>query len=74
MRLIPMHREHLRASVGDRLVVDGRSPEAPPREGEIIEVHGEDGSPPYVVVWSDGQESAVYPGPTAHVVARSESV
>jgi hypothetical protein len=73
MRLIPMHREHLHASVGDRLVVDGRSPDIPTREGEILEVHGENGSPPYIVRWADGQESAVYPGPNAHVVARTDS-
>ena len=74
MRLIPMHREHLRASVGDRLVVDGRSPDVPPREGEILEVHGENGSPPYIVLCPDGQERAVYPGPNARVVARTDSV
>jgi hypothetical protein len=73
MRFVREEREHLRARVGDRLVVDGYPPGTPRREAEIVEVHGEDGSPPYVVVWSDGNEGAVYPGPDAHVIPRSEA-
>ncbi len=34
---------------------------------EIIEVRGPDGTPPYVVRFSDGHESLVYPGPDAIV-------
>lgn len=67
MRFTPGAREHLHARVGDRLVVGGRAPHRPRREAEILEVHGEDGSPPYVVRWSDGQEGAVFPGPDAHI-------
>jgi hypothetical protein len=38
------------------------------RDAEIIEVRHEDGSPPYVVRWSDtGQEGLVFPGPDAFV-------
>ena len=33
------------------------------RDGEIIEVHGEDGGPPYVVEWSDGRTGLIHPGP-----------
>jgi hypothetical protein len=67
MRYIPGGREHLHARVGDRLLIESGDPERPPREAEILEVHGEDGSPPYVVRWSDGQEGAVFPGPGAHI-------
>ncbi len=74
MRLIPMHREHLHAAVGDLLVVESTRPDVPRRHGEIIEVHGEDGAPPYVVRWSDGHESAVYPGPLARVLPASQQV
>ena len=27
----------------------------------ITEVHGEDGTPPYLVRWSDGHESSFFP-------------
>jgi hypothetical protein len=62
-----MHREHLNADVGDQLVIESSRPDMPRRHGEILEVHGEAGAPPYVVRWSDGRESAVYPGPLARI-------
>jgi len=56
------------ASVGDRLVVRSNHVDGPVRDGEIIEVRHEDGSPPYVVRWSDtGHEALVFPGPDAEV-------
>jgi hypothetical protein len=58
----------MRAQVGDQLVVEGRTTNVPQQRGEVIEVRGEDGAPPYVVRWSDGHEGLVYPGPDAHVV------
>ena len=35
----------MQAKVGDRLVVKSRHVGEQPRDGEIIEVHGEDGGP-----------------------------
>ncbi len=35
------------------------------RHGEIVEVRGAEGAPPYVVRFTDGHESLVYPGPDA---------
>ena len=67
MRFIPEGREHLRARVGDRLVVEGGAAHHVRRHAEILEVHGNDGSPPYVVRWCDGHEGAVFPGPDAHI-------
>ncbi len=55
------------ANVGDRLLVHGHVVGQGARHGEIIEVRGPDGSPPYVVRYSDGHESLVYPGPDAIV-------
>jgi Domain of unknown function (DUF1918) len=55
------------ACVGDRLVIRGRVNHEPIRAGEIIEVHGKDGGPPYLVRWEDGRTSLVYPGPDAYV-------
>ncbi|MGN6577890.1 MAG: DUF1918 domain-containing protein [Nocardioides sp.] len=63
----------MRANVGDQLLVEGRTVDTPRRAGEILEVHGENGAPPYVVRWADGQEGLVYPGPDAHIVSPDTS-
>ena len=59
----------MQAKVGDHLLVEGARVDAPRRSGEVIEVRGADGAPPYVVRWDDGHEGLVFPGPDAHVVA-----
>jgi hypothetical protein len=51
----------MRAAVGDELVVRGRHVDDHDREGVIIEFHGENGSPPYLVRWRDGRESVFFP-------------
>lgn len=61
----------MHAQVGDRLVAESNKVDSPPREGEIIEVRGEGGAPPYVVRWGDGHEGLVFPGGDAHVVPAS---
>ena len=56
---------------GDVLVVHGHAVGTPDREGEILEVTHDDGSPPYRVRWSDdGHEALVFPGPDAFVQPR----
>jgi hypothetical protein len=55
----------MRARVGDRLVVAPNRVDGPVRDGEIIEVEQEDGSPPYRVRWRDGHVGLVLPGPDA---------
>jgi hypothetical protein len=57
----------MKAKVGDHLLVESNSAEKHRREGTILEVHGEDGAPPYVVRWEDGHEGLTFPGPDAHV-------
>jgi hypothetical protein len=52
----------LRARPGDRLVVRGHHQGESPRDGEILKVLGDNGAPPYLVRWSDGHESEVFPG------------
>jgi len=59
----------MQAKVGDHLVVEGKVVGSQRREGDIVEVRGQDGAPPYVVKWSDGHEGLTYPGPDAHIVA-----
>jgi hypothetical protein len=53
----------MKAATGDRLHVHGKVVGAQDKYGEILEVRGEDGGPPYVVRFTDGHESLVYPGP-----------
>ncbi|CAN5198304.1 MAG: DUF1918 domain-containing protein [Nocardioidaceae bacterium] len=57
----------MQAAVGDRLHVRGKVVGQADRLAEIIEVRGEDGSPPYLVRHEDGHEALVYPGPDASV-------
>ena len=58
----------MRAHVGDQLVIESPSTGAAKRDGEIIGLHHEDGTPPYDVRWSDTDEvTLVFPGPDAHV-------
>ncbi|HBX77230.1 MAG TPA: DUF1918 domain-containing protein [Acidimicrobiaceae bacterium] len=56
------------ASVGDRLIIKGHKVHEPDRDGEILEVRGQNGAPPYLVRWGDtGQEGLVYPGTDAEI-------
>lgn len=51
----------MRAVAGDTLVIKGRHVGDETREGAILEVHGENGAPPYLVRWRDGHESVFFP-------------
>ena len=54
--------------VGDRLVIKSHRNGEPDRDGKILEIHGEAGTPPYLVEWSeDGHVGLVFPGPDAIV-------
>ena len=57
----------MKAAVGDHLVVNAAHVDQAVRDGEILEVRGDDGEPPYVVRWSTGHEGLVFPGPDAVV-------
>lgn len=58
----------MQAKVGDRIVVHGTHVSDAVRDGEVLEVHGADGGPPYLVRWSDnGHESLYFPGPGASI-------
>ena len=63
----------MKAQVGDQLVVESRSDSQHRRQGEVLEVRGDDGAPPYVVRWEDGHEALMFPGPDAHVVPAQRS-
>ncbi|GKQ37901.1 pyridoxamine 5'-phosphate oxidase family protein [Streptomyces sp. A012304] len=58
----------MRAHLGDRLVVESPATGATRRDGEIVGLHHEDGTPPYDVRWSDTDEvTLVFPGADAHI-------
>jgi hypothetical protein len=53
----------MQAIIGDRLHVHSNIVGAHDKIGEIVEVRGDHGAPPYLVRFSDGHESLIYPGP-----------
>ncbi|WP_328835181.1 DUF1918 domain-containing protein [Streptomyces europaeiscabiei] len=58
----------MRAHLGDQLVIERTTTGAARRDGEIVGLHHEDGTPPYDVRWSDTDEvTLVFPGPDAHI-------
>lgn len=58
----------MRAHLGDQLVVEPTTDGAAKRDGEIVGLRHEDGTPPYDVRWSDTDEvTLVFPGPDAHI-------
>jgi hypothetical protein len=57
----------MRANVGDRLHFHGNTVGERDRTGEILEVRGPDGSPPFLVQFEDGHTALVFPGPDAVV-------
>lgn len=58
----------MKAAMGDRIVVASTIVDQPLRDGRVVEVRHADGTPPYVVEWSDtGERTLVFPGPDAHI-------
>ncbi|MDT0469508.1 pyridoxamine 5'-phosphate oxidase family protein [Streptomyces gibsoniae] len=58
----------MRAHLGDQLVIESPATGVARRDGEIVGLHHEDGTPPYDVRWSDtGEVTLVFPGSDAHV-------
>lgn len=58
----------MRAHLGDQLVIESPTTGGARRDGEIVGLHHEDGTPPYDVCWSDTDEvTLVFPGPDAHI-------
>ncbi|MFJ5228813.1 DUF1918 domain-containing protein [Kitasatospora sp. NPDC088391] len=53
----------MHATAGDHVHMFSRSVGMPDRRGEILEVRGADGRPPYLVRFEDGHQGLVHPGP-----------
>jgi len=61
----------MQAAIGDRLLIRGNCVGHPDKCGEIVEVHGKAGEPPYLVRFDDGHTGLVFPGPDALVEAKA---
>jgi len=58
----------MRAEQGDWLIVESLHTGELRRRGLVLETHGADGNPPFLIRWtSDNHESLVFPGPDAHL-------
>ena len=57
----------MQAQIGDELTVKGRHQGDGERHGQIIQVDGPDGAPPYLVHWQDGHDSLFFPSSDAEV-------
>jgi hypothetical protein len=65
----------MKADVGDWLVIKGATTELSDQRGEITEVRGADGAPPYVVRWlANDHVATVFPGSDALVVTAAEQL
>ena len=53
----------MKAKPGDRIIIAPPRIETAVRDGEILETRGPDGTPPFLVRWSDGHENLLFPGP-----------
>jgi hypothetical protein len=58
----------MRAHAGDHIIVASPTTGGVMRDGKIVEVRGANGSPPYLVLWSDRAKEVLYfPGADAHI-------
>jgi hypothetical protein len=63
----------MKAAPGDWLMIESTHLSEPRRHGLIVEVHGPDGSPPYLVRWDDSEaETLFFPGPGAHILTAEQ--
>lgn len=64
----------MNANPGDRLILAGTHVGDPQRVGLVVEVHGDNGAPPYLVRWEDsGHQTLCFPGPDARIETRTGS-
>jgi Domain of unknown function (DUF1918) len=63
----------MEATIGDKLCIHGNSVGHPDKHGEIVEVRGTGGEPPYLVRFADGQTRLMFPGPDAVIIPRQRT-
>ena len=59
----------MHASIGDRLRIHSNQVGTSDHCGQIIEIRGADGAPPYMVQFDDGHERLIFPGGDAVIEA-----
>lgn len=63
---VPDLEVDMKAALGDQIILRGQDNDRPDRDGEVLEVRGADGAPPYLVRWSDGGHiGLLFPGTDA---------
>jgi hypothetical protein len=63
----------MEATIGDEICIHGSAVGQPDKRGEIVEVRGSSGQPPYLVRFADGQMRLVFPGPDAVIIPRQRT-
>jgi hypothetical protein len=63
----------MQATPGDRIHIRGRAVGDSEKHGEIVEVRGDRGQPPYLVRFGDGQTRLLVPGPDAVIERHDEA-
>lgn len=53
----------MQAAIGDRMHVHSRAVGQTEQVAVVIEIHGENGAPPYLVRYDNGHEALIFPGP-----------
>jgi hypothetical protein len=66
----PSHPDPTRPPVAGPELIHGNTVGHPDKNGEIVEVRGAEGEPPYLVRFDDGRTRLVFPGPDAVIVPR----
>ena len=61
----------MKATVGDRIVIASNRLDGPVRDGEIVGIRNLDGTPPYLVEWSDTGEQVFFFQDRTHTCATS---
>jgi hypothetical protein len=64
----------MKAHQGDHIILAARHTDELTRDGEVLEVRGANGEPPYLVRWSDGHTGLMYPGPGSILRVEAEHV
>ena len=63
----------MEATIGDQIRIHGSTVGHPDKDGEIVEVRGTGGEPPYLVRFAGGQTRLLFPGPDAVIIPRQRN-
>ena len=64
----------MQAKVGDELIIEGHQVGEPRRTGKVEEARGQNGGPPYRVLWDDtGRSTLIFPGSDCHIKHLAET-